>query len=93
MRIALCLLALGLGGCSLGGGPSEDGGRAPASTASGRTVTVRFAGESGLLRTSFVEELEEVSGGRLRAVSARYERGPPMTTSGSPATSRAGGST
>ena len=75
MRIALCVLALGLGGCSLGGGPSDDGERAPASPASGRTVTVRFAGDSGLLQTSFVEELERVSGGRLRAESARYDRG------------------
>src|SRR5688572_17794830 len=75
MRIVLCVLALALGGCSLGGGPSDDGKRAPASTTSGRTVTVHFAGESGLLRTSFVEVLERVSGGRLRVVSPRYERG------------------
>jgi TRAP-type C4-dicarboxylate transport system substrate-binding protein len=72
MRIALCVLALALCGCSLGGGPNDDRTRAPPSTASSRTVTVRVAGDSGLLRTSFVEELERVSGGRLRAELVRY---------------------
>jgi TRAP-type C4-dicarboxylate transport system substrate-binding protein len=75
MRIALCVLALALGGCSLGGEPSDDRKRAPPSTASGRTVTVRFAGDSGLLQSTFIDELKRVSDGRLRAESARYEPG------------------
>ena len=73
MRIVLCVLALALGGCSLGSGPSDDRRQAPPSTVPGRTVTVRFAGDSSLLQTSFV--LERVSGGRLRAEPASYERG------------------
>ena len=74
VRIVLCVLALALGGCSLGRGPSDIASGRPPPRRPGRTVTVHFASDSGLLRTSFVEELARVSGGRLARKSCGTTR-------------------
>ena len=65
-----CLL-VGLAGCSLGGGSSKDGGPAPTPSASGRTVTVKFASGRPGHRAGRVPQAARARVGRPPARGAR----------------------
>jgi TRAP-type C4-dicarboxylate transport system substrate-binding protein len=72
--VLISCLSVGLAGCSLGGGSSKAGGPAPTPSASGRTVTVKFAsGTPGIGQAEFLKQIALASGGRLRAVPVRYD--------------------
>jgi TRAP-type C4-dicarboxylate transport system substrate-binding protein len=67
-------LAAALAGCSLGGGSSKSGGSPAERGGASNVVTLRFASaDSGAVARTFASELARVSGGRLRAVTVRYD--------------------
>ena len=78
LLILIGCLSVGLAGCSLGGGSSKAGGPAPTPSASGRTVTIKFAsGNPAIGQAEFLKQLTRASGGRLRAEPVRYETDAP----------------
>jgi TRAP-type C4-dicarboxylate transport system substrate-binding protein len=67
-------LAAALAGCSLGGGSSKSGGSPAEPGPANRTITLRYASaDAGAVAPTFATELARLSGGRLRAVTVRYD--------------------